>query len=114
MARQDIKPRYEVEVLDGTRKVMKMRRDMATGMNEQYEVEVPAGFNVYFPAGHSIRVADAGELHRLGFDNPADLIDMENGEVVGQVQTSLKQHVQRRAGAVRRADAGSVDAGQGG
>jgi hypothetical protein len=114
MARQDIKPRYEVEQLQGTRTIMKYRRNMATGMNEQYEVEVPAGFFVYFPAGHSIRVDGAEELHRLGYDNPADLVDMENGDVVGQAAVSLKQQVQRRAGTPRRPDAGAVDANIGG
>lgn len=110
---QNIKPRYEVEALEGTRTVTKYRRNMATGMNEAYETEVPAGYMVYFPAGHSIRVGSVEELHRLGYDAPPDLIDMDNGDVVGQAAVSLKQQVQRRAHTPQRADAGAVSANQG-
>lgn len=113
MIRQDVKPRYEVEELPGTRMVTKVRRNEDTKMNETYTEEEPAGFMVYFPAGHSLRVGSLEELHRLGFDAPPELIDMDNGEVVGQPVLSLKTHVQRRVGAVRRSDVGSTDANQG-
>lgn len=113
MIPQAVKPRYEVHDRRGETTVEThiMRED---GRNVEKQVEVPYGFDVFFPAGHSIRVRNEAELHRLGFDQPADLID-EDGEVVGQVQMSLKKHVQRRAGASgRRADTGGVDARQGG
>lgn len=111
---QNIKPRFEVERLDGTRIEKRVRRNMATGMNEVYDAEVPAGYMVYFPSGNSMRVADDAELRRLGFDKAPNLIDMESGEEVGEADMSLKRHVQRRQGASRRADTGGVDAEQGG
>lgn len=107
---QAIKPRFEVEAVDDT--VMEKRVVRKDGRNIEEQVEVPYGFNVYFPAGHSIRVKDEDELKRLGFDHAPELID-ENGDVVGTTQMSLKRHSQRRAGASkRRADTGSIDANQ--
>ena len=108
----NVKPRYEVEAVDEMVTETHVIRD--DGRNIEKEVEVPYGFNVYFPAGHSIRVRTEAELKRLGFDLPADLID-EDGEVVGSTaSTSLKKHVLRRAGASkRRADTTAVDANQG-
>lgn len=113
MIQQAVKPRYEVH--DRRQEVTVEKRIVREGgRNVETQVEVPYGFDVFFPAGHSIRVRDEQELHRLGFDQPAELID-EDGEIVGQVQMSLKKHVQRRAGAsTRRADTGAVDARQGG
>jgi hypothetical protein len=109
---QNVKPRYEVERVDDTvTETHIMRED---GRNVEKKVEVPYGYNVYFAAGHSIRVRTDAELKRLGYDQPPELID-EDGEVVGTTaQMSLKRNVKRRAGASgRRADTGSVDAAQG-
>lgn len=113
MQQSNIKPRYEVERVDDV--VVETHYVRENGRNVEKEVEVPYGFNVYFPAGHSIRVRDEAELKRLGYDAPAELID-EDGEVVGTTAAySLKKHVQRSAGASkRRADTSAVDAGQGG
>lgn len=111
MAQQQVRPRYEVEKLEGTQKVKRIKRS-DEGINEEYTEEVDAGYMVYFPAGHSVRMS-AEELHRHGFDEPAELID-EDGEVVGSTaQLSLKRNVQRKVGASKRADTGSVDANQG-
>lgn len=113
MIAQNVKPRYEVHDRRHETTV-ETHISREGGRNVEKKVEVPYGFDVFFPAGHSIRVRDEAELARLGFDQPADLID-EDGEVVGKVQMSLKNHVQRRAGAsTRRADTGAVDARQGG
>lgn len=111
---QNIKPRYEVERVEGVVTVTKYRRNAETGMNEQYTEQEPYGFNVYFPHGHSIRVRDEAELHRLGYDVPPELIDMDSGDPVGQANLSLKRHVQRTASGKGRADVGAVDAAQGG
>jgi len=114
MPQQDIKPRFEVEAVAGVVTVTKYRRDAEKGINEEYTVEEPYGFNVYFPSGNSIRVATRDELKRLGFDQAPGLIDMETGDEVSNGIPSLKQQVQRRAGASRsRADTTSVDANQG-
>ena len=108
---KNIKPRYEVEFVD--EEVTEKHFVREDGRNVEKEVQVPYGYNVYFPAGHSIRVRTEDELRRLGYDVPAELID-EDGEVVGTTQQSLKKHVQRRAGASKRADTSGVDANQGG
>lgn len=110
MLQQAIKPRFEVEAVDDT--VTEKRIVRENGRNVETQVEVPYGFNVYFPAGHSIRVKDEEELRRLGFDHAPELID-EDGEVVGTTQMSLKRQAQRRAGASkRRADTAGIDANQ--
>lgn len=110
---QNIKPRYEVEFVDDTvTETHLVRKD---GRNVEKEVEVPYGYNVYFPAGHSIRVRDKDELKRLGFDQPAELIDEETGDVVGSTaQQTLKRNVQHRASASKRRKAHTtgVDAKQ--
>lgn len=87
---QDIKPRFEVERLEGKRTETRHSRDNDKGVNVSEEVEVDAGFMVYFPNGNSIRVADEEELRRLGFDQGAEFIDMNSGEPL-QMQTSLRK-----------------------
>ena len=109
---KNIKPRYEVEFVD--EEVTEKHFVREDGRNVEKEVQVPYGYNVYFPAGHSMRVRTDDELKRLGFDKPAELIDEDTGDVVGSTQHSLKRNVQHRAGASkRRADTTAVDAGQG-
>lgn len=117
MLQQNIKPRYEVEELKGTVEITRVKRDSEAGKNVEETVEVDAGYMVYFPAGHSIRVADKEELKRLGFDQPAELIDEETGDVVGSTaQSTLKRNVQHRAAASKRRKAHTTgtDANQGG
>jgi|TARA_Y100000310_G_scaffold263231_1_gene273293 hypothetical protein len=81
---QNIKPRYEVHELEGTRMktIASVRKE---GGFDYEEVEVPAGYMVYFPSGSSIRLSEA-ELKEQGFDKPAALIDMDSGDEVGMVQ----------------------------
>lgn len=112
--RQNIKPRYEVEHVDDV--VVETHYERKDGRNVEVEKEVPYGYNVYFPAGHSMRVRTDEELARLGFDKPAELIDEETGEVVGSAQSTLKRNVQHRqeASKRRKAHTGSKDANQGG
>lgn len=100
MQQGNIRPRYEVERVDEM--VVETHLVRKDGKNIEEEKEVPYGYNVYFPAGHSIRVRNDEELKRLGFDRPADLID-EDGEVVGSTaQQSLKKNVEHRAAASKR------------
>ena len=101
MQNQNIKPRFEVEYVD--EKVTETHYVREDGMNVAKEVEVPYGWNVYFPAGHSMRVRTKEELQRLGFDQDAELINEETGEVVGTTaQQSLKRNVAHRQAASRR------------
>lgn len=100
MQQQNVRPRYEVERLEG--EVTETHVVREDGRNVEKEVKVPAGYMVYFPAGHSIRVRDDEELKRLGYDQPAELID-EDGEVVGTTQQmSLKKNVAARSAASKR------------
>lgn len=46
------------------------------GIQESY-VEQPAGFMVYFPRGHVIRLRDKTELRRYKLDRPARIINLE-------------------------------------
>lgn len=112
MQQSNVRPRYEVERLEGT--VIETHVVREDGRNVEKEVEVPAGYMVYFPAGHSIRVRTDEELKRLGYDQPAELID-EDGEVVGTTQQmSLKKNVAARSAASKRRKAHTtgVDANQ--
>jgi len=113
MQQQNVKPRYEVEAVDDTVTETHFRRE--DGRNVEHKVEVPYGYNVYFPAGHSIRVRTDEELERLGFNKPAELVNEETGEVVGTTaETTLKRNVQHRAAASKRRKAHTtgVDAQQ--
>ncbi len=54
---------------------------------------------VYFPTGSSIRVRNDGELKRLGFDQVADDVDMETGDVVPKTPVvSLRKQSERKVG----------------
>lgn len=94
---QDVRPRYEVERLDGT--VERVVTKIVDGQFQQEIVEEPAGFMLYLPHGGSIRARSEAHLRELGVD-PAlhpGLIDMESGEqVVPPQSVSLKQQSQAR------------------
>jgi hypothetical protein len=109
---QNIKPRYEVERVDEMVTETHFKRE--NDRNVEHKVEVPYGYNVYFPAGHSMRVRTDEDMRHLGFDRPADLVDEDTGDVVGTTQQhSLKRNVQRRSGASKRsASTSTVDANQ--
>ena len=63
--------------------------------------EVSAGFIVYFPMGHAIRVKDAHTLKELGFDKKPQILDMDGihdpNSPLGQLMT--EQNEEKRAGA---------------
>jgi hypothetical protein len=97
MAEQDIKPCWEIEELED--EVERMVIDYSLdkdGVSQRSEkmVTEPAGFMVYFPQGHSIRVRNAADLEEMGLTNDVRLIDMNTGEPFEPPQSmSLKQHV---------------------
>ena len=103
MQQQDIKPAYEVEALEGTQEVTLTK--LVDGVITQTVEEVPLGWMVYFPAGHSIRVRTIEELHRMGFDAPPDLLDMESGETVALSNTSLKENTRRKTRSRKKSSA---------
>jgi|TARA_Y100001951_G_scaffold78352_1_gene65875 hypothetical protein len=80
-----IKPQYIVQKLDGKRK-RTVASPAKKGGFDYKDVEEPAGYMVFFPSGSSIRIRTDDELKRLGFDSPANLVDMESGEVVGSMK----------------------------
>lgn len=94
---QDIKPRFEVvDRTDETITVDRWERDNDKGMNVCSQVEVPYGYDVFFPNGNSMRVASKEELDRLGFGSGPEFIDMNTGEAI-QMQTSLRRSRSHRA-----------------
>lgn len=109
---RDIKPKFEVEVLEGDVEETYFERDTDRHMNVEKKRNVPAGWMVYMANGTSMRVRTWEEMVRLGFNEQPGLIDMESGEpyaVPGQV--SLKRQVQRQARQPRqRADTASKEA----
>lgn len=98
---QNVKPRFEVEELEGTRMMMTCRRDKEKATFIYEMVEVPAGFMVYFPQGHSLRL-DEAEMKRRGFFGKSGLVDMDSGELIEDVAPiSLKETVRSRTKDVR-------------
>ena len=82
---QNIKPQYIVQKLEGKRKHT-IASPSDKGGFDYKEIEEPAGYMVFSPSGSSIRVRTDDELKRLGFDSPANLVDMESGEIVGSMK----------------------------
>lgn len=73
----------------------------------------PAGYMVYFPRGHAIRLKDEAALRKYNLDGPASIVNLEglydprsplgqlmveqDSEKRGQLMTSLEQQVIRLA-----------------
>lgn len=107
----DIKPRLEAEKITGEfyRTVMTFEEDVreitgASGVTRKVVTRTmkpvrekyTEAYMIYYPQGHSIRVAadDEDQLRRLGVLEPQPLVDMNSGEVVPQSGiTSLKSLV---------------------
>jgi len=86
-----IVPAFMVRELEGKVKRIIHGWD-AKGNKTEKEVEVPAGYEVRFPAkGHSIRVRNIAELKRLGFDQTIPLVDAdaEDDDVEGYMPNSV-------------------------
>ncbi len=78
MTQLDVKPSFEVEVLEGHDMVIKTV--LEDGKFVEKELKIPKGWMVYFPSGHSCRIRKEAEMVRLGFLNDPSMIDMESGE----------------------------------
>lgn len=82
----EIRPRFEVHPLEGEVEREKFSKDKEGKLIKKTFKE-PGGFMVYFPNGASMRVRTKEELERLGFAEPAPLVDMQTGEIIPQQQT---------------------------
>lgn len=90
--RQRIVPAFVVKKLDGTVERTLIQFDKE-GKKYNKQVKVDAGYLVSFPSkGHSIRVKNAEELRRLGFDQTIPLIDDSNDDddVLGYIPNSVE------------------------
>ena len=112
---QNLKPKFEVHKLDGTAKkrVAKSRYRMDEDGNKELddknrpillggfdyeEVDVPAGWMVYFPSGSSIRVWTKEEMERQGFLRAPAMVDMETGDESAPMDTaSLKDRSEQKS-----------------
>src|SRR3990167_7295800 len=98
-----VMPAFEVEKLEGTREHVILKPDKDNGGFTKETVKIDAGYNVYFPRGHSIRVSEA-ELQRMGLNRDPALVDMESGDGVGNAsRVSLKERVSRKTKPTRSA-----------
>lgn len=98
-----VMPAFEVEKLEGTRTKTILTPNKKDGGFISKEIEVDAGYVVYFPRGHSIRVSEQ-ELNRLGLNQDPSLVDMESGEAIGPAnRLSLKERVSRKTKPTRSA-----------
>lgn len=89
--RQRIVPAFTVQKLEGQveRTVIAFDKE---GRKVDKVVKVDAGYLVSFPTkGHSIRVKNAAELKRLGFDRTVPLVDdnADNDDVLGYMPNSI-------------------------
>lgn len=85
MPNANLKPRFEVHKLEGTaiRRVCSPKKDKEgslLGGFDYEDLEVDAGWMIYFPSGSSIRVWTQEEMERQGFDKDPTLVDMETGD----------------------------------
>ena len=80
-----VKPRFQVEKLEGTRTRTVLDYDKE-GNRIETETEVEAGWMVYVPSGISFRVTSLEELERLELINAPELVDMNSGDVVGTTE----------------------------
>ena len=98
----NVKPRYEVHKLSGkaAKKIAKPKVDgkgKLLGGFDYEDVEVDAGWMVYFPNGSSIRVWTEEEMKRQGFLSDATLVNMETGDDMGPSNNkSLKSHSEQK------------------
>ena len=99
---ENIKPRFEVHKLEGTGKKRvatpkKDKQGKLLGGFDYKDIEVDAGWNVYFPSGASIHIWTQEEMERQGFLRPPGLVNMETGdEVAPMSDTSLKTRSERK------------------
>lgn len=70
---------FVVQPIEGVVKREKMRRTKQ-GTWEKYMVEEPAGFMVYFPRGHAVRIKNERMLRHYGLDKKPRIIEMRGLE----------------------------------
>jgi hypothetical protein len=92
----NVKPAFEVHPLEGFveqtyHRFDKSERDAGRPGLVSYKKRVPAGYMVYFPQGHSIRVGTEQELKRLNLHMVPHKIDMDSGEALPIETLSLKE-----------------------
>ena len=98
----ELKRRYEVEKLEGTRQREIIEISKKDGSFVKKMVQEPAGYMVYFPNGSSVRIRTEEELEKQGFDKPASLVDMDSGETSRTPEGSLKAHSEQKQNKPRR------------
>ena len=97
----NIKPRFEIEKLKGTRlrRIAKPKADdkgKLLGGFEYEDIEHDAGWMVYLPTGASVHIWTQQEMERQSFLNSPTLIDMDSGETVAIPEVvSLKELAER-------------------
>ena len=97
-----VKARFEAHKLEGTRMktVASPKKDQQgtlLGGFDYKELEVDAGWNVYFPSGASIHIWTQEEMERQGFLRPPGLENMETGdETAPMSSTSLKSKSEQK------------------
>ncbi len=112
---ENIKPRFEVHKLEGTRMKPivspKIERDkkgepilnkegkkILLGGFDHSEIEVDAGWDVYFPGGSHVHIWTREEMERQGFLHDPALVNMETGdEVSPMTNTSFKAKAEQVA-----------------
>jgi len=93
---ENVKARFEVHKLEGKgmRNIASPKADKEgklLGGFEYEDIEVDAGWMVYFPNGSSIHVWTEEEMTRQGFLNAPTMVNMETGDDMGTAsQASLK------------------------
>ena len=85
MVKQRVMPKYEVEKIDGEVEREKVIFNRAAGGLKATVAKEDAGYMVYFPRGHSIRVKDRKGLEALGFHLPSPVVN-EDGDVVPELE----------------------------
>lgn len=103
-------PRFEVEELEGEVEATQYLKT-ENGL-EQVKVMEPAGWMVYMPNGHSIRVRTEKMLKFLGFHRRPGMAMMAEGEQTEDQEdtpVSLKRLVAQKTQPVRRGQARSEE-----
>lgn len=97
MSKLPVKPKFEIEAVQGTRTISTFKYNKQTLENgnviyerEELIREVPNGYMVYNARGDSVHVSEK-ELRRLGLDKPPTLIDEDGNEMPMPRIGGLKQ-----------------------
>lgn len=108
MSGNDVRPTYEVHPVrrEVTRRVFKpaTKAEINAGkvsLTLEDVTEVEDGFMVYFLNGNSLYLTKKG-LVDLGFDNPAMIVHIDSGEIVGQADGSVMRQALLKNAAISR------------